>query len=99
MYKRWSQGAWCDGKGLEICTAGFEFELGRAPLVRAWNSRGFTRSPGLTKCAFWRVEFPRIKKKNDQQNPIEQNIKDTWHFVLQEYPPTKIPMESLSYLL
>jgi hypothetical protein len=29
------QGAWRDGKGLEIYTAGLEFESGRASLVRA----------------------------------------------------------------
>jgi hypothetical protein len=33
------QGAWCDGKGFEIYTAGLEFKSGRAPLIRAWNSR------------------------------------------------------------
>jgi hypothetical protein len=36
---------------------------GRARLVRAWDSRGFTRSPGPTKCAFREMEFPRIQKK------------------------------------
>jgi len=36
------QGAWCDGKGLEICTTCLEFESGRAPLVRVWDSWGFT---------------------------------------------------------
>jgi hypothetical protein len=46
-----------------ICTAGLEFELGHIFLVRAWDSRGFTRSPGLTKNAFRRVRFPRIKKE------------------------------------
>ena len=57
------QGAQRDGKGFEICTAGLEFESGRAPLVRAWDSRGFTRSPRPTKCAFRGVGFPRIQKK------------------------------------
>jgi hypothetical protein len=47
-----------DNKGLEICTAGLEFESGRAPLVRAWDSWSFTRSPGPTKCAFRGVWFP-----------------------------------------
>ena len=50
-------------KGLEICTVDLELESGRAPLVRAWDSRGFTRSPGPTKCAFRGVRFPRIQKK------------------------------------
>jgi len=50
--------AWRDGKGLEICTAGLEFESGRAPLVKAWDSRGFTCSPEPTKCAFCGVGFP-----------------------------------------
>ena len=36
------QGAWYDGKGFEIYTAGLEFKSGHAPLVRVWNSRGFT---------------------------------------------------------
>jgi hypothetical protein len=55
---------------LEICTAGLEFESGRTPLVRAWNSRSLTRSPGPTKYVFRKVEFPRIqkKKKFDRQN-------------------------------
>jgi hypothetical protein len=57
------QEAWRDDKGFEICTAGLEFELGRAPLVRAWDSRGFTCSPGPIKYTFLRVRFPRIKKK------------------------------------
>jgi len=41
--------AYCDDKELEICTTGLEFESERAPLVRVWNSRGFTRSPESTK--------------------------------------------------
>jgi hypothetical protein len=45
-------GAWRDGKGLEICKAGLEFESGRAPLIRVSDSWGFTRSPGPIKCAF-----------------------------------------------
>ena len=48
---------------LEICTAGLEFESGRVPLVRVWNSRSLTRSPGPTKYVFRRVEFPQIHKK------------------------------------
>ena len=43
-----------------ICTAGLEFKLGRAPLVRVWDGWGFTRLPGSTKCAFG---FSQIKKK------------------------------------
>jgi hypothetical protein len=43
------QGAWHDGKGFEICTAGLEFKSGRASLIRVWDSRDFTRSPGPTK--------------------------------------------------
>jgi hypothetical protein len=49
-------------KGFEICTAGLKFESGRAPLIRAWNSRDFTLSFGPTKCAFREVGFPWIKK-------------------------------------
>jgi len=37
--------------------------LGHTFLVRAWDSRDFTRSPGPTKNAFQRVKFPRIKKE------------------------------------
>jgi hypothetical protein len=40
------------------------FESGRAPLVRAWDSRGFIRSPGPTKYASQEVRFSRIKKKS-----------------------------------
>ena len=58
------QGAWRDDKEIEICTVSLEFESGRAPLVRACDSRDFTRSPEPTKCAFREVEFPRIKKKS-----------------------------------
>ena len=50
-----------------MCTAGFEFESGRAPLVRAWDSRGFTCSPGPTKYAFQKVGFPRIQKKKKKK--------------------------------
>jgi hypothetical protein len=57
------QGAWRDDKEIEICTVSIEFESGRAPLVRACDSRDFTRSPEPTKCAFREVRFPRIKKK------------------------------------
>ena len=57
------QRAWRDDKEIEICTVSLEFESGRAPLVRACDSRDFTRSPEPTKCAFREVEFPWIKKK------------------------------------
>jgi len=46
-----------------ICTAGLEFESGRASLVRAWDGQGFTRSLGPTKCSFRKVGFSQIKKK------------------------------------
>jgi len=46
-----------DDKGFEICTVDFEFESGRAFLVRAWDSRGFTRLPEPTKSDFQRVGF------------------------------------------
>jgi hypothetical protein len=52
-----------DGKGFEIYTAGLEFESERASLIRIWDRRCFTRSPGPTKCIFREVGFPRIKKK------------------------------------
>jgi hypothetical protein len=42
-----------------------EFESGRAPLVRAWDSRGFTLSPGPTKYAFWGWGFLESKKKKN----------------------------------
>jgi len=61
---RGPQGACRDDKGLEICTAGLEFESGRAPLIRAWDSRSFICSPGPTKYAFQGWSFPRIQKKN-----------------------------------
>jgi len=41
-----------DDKELEISTTNLKFELGHASLVRAWNSRDFTCSPGLTKYPF-----------------------------------------------
>jgi len=50
-----------DGKRFEICTAGLEFESGRALLVRDWDSRNFTRSSGPTKYAFQGMRFPRIQ--------------------------------------
>jgi hypothetical protein len=57
-----------DGNGLQICTAGLEFESGRAFFIRVWDSRDFTRSPGSIKCAFRRMGFPRIQiKKKDIQ--------------------------------
>jgi hypothetical protein len=52
-----------DDKGLEIYTAGLEFESERASLIRIWDRRCFTRSPGSTKCIFREVGFSRIKKK------------------------------------
>jgi len=45
-----------------ICTAGLEFESGRASLVRAWNGQSFTCSFGPTKCSFRKVGFSQIKK-------------------------------------
>jgi len=85
-FKRWLwfipaslQGTWRDGKGLEIYTADFEFESGHAPLVRAWNSQGFTRSPEPTKCTFWEVGFPRIqKKKKDLYQQPKLGTLSTW---------------------
>ena len=59
-----------DGKGLEICTAGLEFESGRVSLIRAWDSWGFTRSPGSTKYVFRRVRFSRIQKKIFQRKSL-----------------------------
>ena len=50
-------------KRFEIYIAGLEFELERAPRVRAWDSRGFTRSPGLTKYTFRGWGFLESKKK------------------------------------
>jgi len=38
-------------------------ESGRAPLVRAWDSRGFTPSPEPTKCAFRGGEVSSNPKK------------------------------------
>jgi hypothetical protein len=52
-----------DGKELEICTTYLKFKSGGAPLVRAWDSRDFTRSPGPTKYVFQGMMFPRIQKK------------------------------------
>jgi hypothetical protein len=59
-----------NGKGFEICTAGLEFESGRVPLIRAWDSWGFTRSPGSVKYVFWNVRFPRIQKKIFQRKNL-----------------------------
>jgi hypothetical protein len=41
-----------EGKKFEICKAGLEFELEYIFFVKAWDSRGFTHSPRLTKCVF-----------------------------------------------
>jgi hypothetical protein len=61
-------------KKLKIYTKGFKFESGYASLVRAWDSKGFTRSPGPTKYAFRGVEFP--KKKKASPNPCLISKKD-----------------------
>jgi hypothetical protein len=66
------QGAWCDGKGFEICIAGLKFESGRAPLVRAWDNWSFTRSSRPTKYTFQEVRFPRIQKIK-KKLPYSQN--------------------------
>ena len=47
---------------LDFTIAGLEFGSGRASFVRAWDSRGFTRSPEPTKCAFQGVFSNPIKK-------------------------------------
>jgi hypothetical protein len=65
------QEMWWDDKEREICTAGLEFESGRASLVRACDSWSFTRSPGPTKCASRRWGFLKFKKK---KNKYEQQI-------------------------
>jgi hypothetical protein len=57
------EGAQREGKRFEIYIAGLEFELGRASRVRVWDSRSFTHSPGLTKCAFRGWGFLESKKK------------------------------------
>jgi hypothetical protein len=54
---------WRDGKGLEICTTGLEFESERVSFVKSWDNQCFTRSSGPIKYAFRDVRFPRIKKK------------------------------------
>jgi len=65
-----SSRAWRDDKEFKICIAGFEFKSRRASLVRAWDSRGFTRSPDLTKCAFRGIRFPRIQKKKAMNTSV-----------------------------
>jgi len=65
-----SQGAHRDDKGFEICTAGLEFESGRAPLVRAWDSRSFTPSPGPTKYAFQGGEVSSNSKKKKKSKGV-----------------------------
>ena len=58
---------WRDDKEFKnIYTAGLEFETERVSLIKTWDSRGFTRSPEFTKCAFQEVGFPRIKKKKKE---------------------------------
>jgi hypothetical protein len=69
-----SQGAYRDGKGFEICTAGLEFESGHAPLVRAWDSRSFTPSSEPTKCAFRGGEVSRIQKKKKVKGYPESRV-------------------------
>ena len=44
------QEAWRNGKVLEICIESLEFESKCTPLVKACDSRGFTRSLKPTKC-------------------------------------------------
>jgi len=56
-----------DDKGFEMCTADLEFESGRASLVRASNSRSFTRSPEPIKCTFREVGFLRIQKEKKKK--------------------------------
>jgi hypothetical protein len=56
-----------DDKELEICIAGLEFESGRVFIVRAWNSRGFTRSPKPTKYAFWKMG---LISSNSKKNSV-----------------------------
>jgi len=60
------QEAWRDDKRLEIYTAGLEFELGRAPLVRAWDSRVLLAHLGSQSMLFG-VGFSRIKKKKSYE--------------------------------
>ena len=50
--KNCPQEMWRDGKEFKICIASLEFESGHAPLVKTWDSWGFTRSPRPTKCTF-----------------------------------------------
>jgi hypothetical protein len=61
-----------DDKGFEMCTADLEFESGRASLVRASNSRGFTRSPEPIKCTFREVGFLRIQKEKKKKKENER---------------------------
>jgi hypothetical protein len=59
-----------DDKGFEMCTADLEFESGRASLVRASNSRSFTRSPEPIKCTFREVGIssnPKRKKEKKKK--------------------------------
>jgi hypothetical protein len=71
-------------KGFEICTAGLEFESGRAPLVRAWDSRGFTPSPGPTKCAFRGGEVSSNPKKKKKVMCIAHIYKFVYFFLVVE---------------
>jgi hypothetical protein len=75
-----------DAKRLEICTASLEFESGRVPLVRVWNSRGFTRSPGSTKYAFQGMGFLRIQKTKKKKSVIIKSLiyLKLIHFVFKE---------------
>jgi hypothetical protein len=74
----WWQKAW-----------GLEFESGRAPLVRVWDSRGSTRSPGSTKCVFQKVKFSRIQKKKKDKTHICWR-KHAYHYAT-------LPLISLSF--
>ena len=58
---------WRDDKELEICIAGLKFESGRVSIVRAWNSRGFTRSPKPTKYVFWEMG---LISSNSKKNSV-----------------------------
>jgi len=60
-----------DDKGFEIYIADFKFESGRASLVRAWNSQGFTPSPESTKCAFREGEVSSNPKKKCFQISVD----------------------------
>ena len=66
--------AWHDDKELEICTAGLEFELGCASLIRVQEKQGFTHLSGPAKYIFREggILESKIKKHGTWQSTLNE---------------------------